>query len=144
MVIYHISQYIDYRYIVLAWGNEDTQTLIDILSKYNVHATFFVVGAWVDKYPESVKALWQSGNEVMNHSDDHAHFSQLSKEQIIANVNACNDKIEQVTGARPTLFRCPYGEYNDTVVQTLKDMGMYTIQWDVDSSLQNGINANPL
>ena len=38
-----------------AWGNEDTQMLIDILNKYNVHATFFVVGEWVDKYPESVK-----------------------------------------------------------------------------------------
>ena len=51
-----------------AWGNEDTQTLIDILGKYNVHATFFVVGEWVDKYPESVKALADAGNEVMNHS----------------------------------------------------------------------------
>jgi len=116
-----------------AWGNEDTQALIDILNKYHVNATFFVVGAWVDKYPESVKALWQAGNEVMNHSNDHAHFAGLSKEQIIANVSACNDKIEQITGVRPTLFRCPYGEYNDNVVQTVKDMGMYTIQWDVDS-----------
>ena len=116
-----------------AWGNEDTQTLIDILSKYNVKATFFLVGAWVDKYPESVRALCQAGEEVMNHSDDHAHFAQLSADQITANVNACSDKIEAITGVRPTLFRCPYGEYNDTVVQTLKDMGMYTIQWNVDS-----------
>lgn len=38
-----------------AWGNEDTQQLIDILGQYDVTATFFVVGAWVDKYPESVK-----------------------------------------------------------------------------------------
>ena len=127
-----------------AWGNEDTQTLIDILNKYHVHATFFVVGAWVDKYPESVKALWQAGNEVMNHSDDHAHFAGLSKERIIANVNACNDKIEQVTGVRPTLFRCPYGEYNDTVVQTLKDMGMNTIQWDVDSLDWKDLSASQI
>ena len=57
-----------------AWGNEDTQELIDILNKYNINATFFVVGQWVDKYPESVKALHDAGNEVMSHSDDHAHF----------------------------------------------------------------------
>ncbi|MBR6594461.1 MAG: polysaccharide deacetylase family protein, partial [Clostridia bacterium] len=37
-----------------AWGNEDTQQLIDILGRYNVKATFFVVGDWVDKYPDSV------------------------------------------------------------------------------------------
>lgn len=116
-----------------AWGNEDTEALIEILGKYNVKATFFVVGQWVDKYPESVKALSDAGHEVMTHSDDHAHFSQLSSDQIVKNINDSCDKIEAVTGKRPTLFRCPYGEYDDHVVQTLTDMGMYTIQWDVDS-----------
>ncbi|MBQ8264476.1 MAG: polysaccharide deacetylase family protein [Oscillospiraceae bacterium] len=116
-----------------AWGNEDTQQLIDILGNYGVKATFFVVGEWVDKYPESVKALHDAGHEVMTHSDDHAHFAQLSQEQIIANINASCDKIEAVTGVRPKLFRCPYGEYNDAVIETLNSMGMYTIQWDVDS-----------
>ena len=116
-----------------AWGDEDTQQLIDILAKYNVKATFFVVGDWVEKYPESVKALHDAGHEVMNHSDDHAHFSKLSTADIIKNVNACNDKIEKVTGVRPTLFRCPYGEYDDHVVNALTSQGMHTIQWDVDS-----------
>lgn len=116
-----------------AWGNEDTQKLIDILGKYNVKATFFVVGSWVDKYPESVKALHDAGHEVMNHSDDHAHFNQLSTDEITANVSACSDKIEAVTGVRPTLFRCPYGEYDDHVVAAVNSMGMDVIQWDVDS-----------
>ena len=116
-----------------AWGNEDTQTLIDILGKYNVKATFFVVGNWVDKYPESVKALSDAGHEVMTHSDDHAHFSKLSGDSIRRNITASCDKIEAVTGKRPTLFRCPYGEYDDHVIETLSDMGMKTIQWDVDS-----------
>ena len=116
-----------------AWGNEDTQQLIDILGEYNVKATFFVVGAWAEKYPESVKALADAGHEVMNHSDDHAHFSTLSAEEIRANVTACNEKVAAVTGVTPTLFRCPYGEYDDHVITTLFDMGMYPIQWDVDS-----------
>ena len=67
-------------------------------------ATFFVVGEWVDKYPESVKALADAGHEVMNHSNTHAHFSQLSTDEIIADVTACSDKIEAVTGVRPTLI----------------------------------------
>ena len=115
-----------------AWGNEDTQNLIDILGKYGVKATFFVVGDWVDKYPESVKALSDAGHAVMSHSDDHAHFSKLSSEKIRENVEASCDKIEAVTGKRPTLFRCPYGEYDDHVIQTLTDIGMKTIQWDVE------------
>ena len=116
-----------------AWGNEDTQQLIDILGKYNVKATFFVVGEWVDKYPESVKALHDAGHEIMNHSNDHAHFNSLSTDEIIADLNACNDKIEAVTGVRPILFRCPYGEYDDHVINATRSIGMEAIQWDVDS-----------
>lgn len=127
-----------------AWGNEDTQELIDILAKYNINATFFVVGQWVDKYPESVKALHDAGNEVMSHSDDHAHFAELSADQITANINASNDKIEGVTGVRPTLFRCPYGEYNDTVISTVNGMDMTAVQWDVDSLDWKGLSADEI
>ena len=116
-----------------AWGNEDTQLLIDILDKYDITATFFVVGSWVDKYPESVLALHEAGHEVMNHSDSHPHMSQLSREQIITELESCNDKIEAVTGTRPTLFRCPYGEYDDKVISSVRSIGMEPIQWDVDS-----------
>ena len=116
-----------------AWGNEDTQQLIDILEQYQVKATFFVVGEWVDKYPESVKALSDAGHEVMNHSNTHPHMNQMSREEVITDVEACNDKIESVTGVRPTLIRPPYGEYNDTVISAIRSIGMEPIQWDVDS-----------
>ena len=127
-----------------AWGNEDTQTLIDILGKYDVKATFFVVGSWVDKYPESVKALHDAGHEVMNHSDTHPHMGQLSAEEIAADVQACNDKIEGATGVRPTLIRPPYGEYNDTVIATIRSLGMEPIQWDVDSLDWKEISADEI
>lgn len=116
-----------------AWGNEDTQLLIDILAKYNVKVTFFVVGEWADKYPESVKALSDAGHEIMNHSNDHAHFNSLSAQEIVTDITLCNDKIEALTGVRPTLFRPPYGEYDDHVITTVRSMGMEPIQWDVDS-----------
>ena len=87
-----------------AWGNEDTQTLIDILDQYGVNTTFFVVGDWVDKYPESVQALAEAGNEVMNHSSSHAHFSTLSTNEITSDISACNDKIEAITKAGIVVF----------------------------------------
>lgn len=127
-----------------AWGNEDTQTLIDILDKYDIHATFFVVGDWVDKYPESVKALSDAGNEVMNHSSHHAHFSQLSDSEIVSDITACNEKIAAVTGETPVLFRCPYGEYDDHVISAVNGMGMTAVQWDVDSLDWKGISADEI
>lgn len=116
-----------------AWGNEDTETLIQILKKYNVKATFFVVGEWVDKYPQSVKALCDAGHEVMNHSSEHLHMSRLNSEEIANDLNKCNEKIEKITGKRPILFRPPYGDYNDKLILAVKSINMYTIQWDVDS-----------
>ena len=127
-----------------AWGNEDTQTLIDILGKYDVKVTFFVVGSWVDKYPESVKALSDAGHEVMNHSNDHAHFNSLSSDKIVENINACSDKIEALTGRRPTLFRPPYGEYDDHVIAAVRSMGIEPIQWDVDSLDWKEISAKEI
>jgi len=127
-----------------AWGNEDTQMLIDILDKYSINTTFFVVGDWVDKYPESVKALSDAGNEIMNHSADHAHFSTLSESEIIADITQCNNKIAAITGTTPTLFRCPYGEYDDHVISTINSMGMTAVQWDVDSLDWKGISAGEI
>ena len=69
----------------------------------------------------------------MNHSDDHAHFNTLSADEIVKNVNAASDRIEAITGVRPTLFRPPYGEYDDHVIRAVRSMGVEPIQWDVDS-----------
>lgn len=69
----------------------------------------------------------------MNHSDRHAHFNSLSADQMIQDINTCNQKIEAITGVRPTLFRPPYGEYNDHVVSTVRSMGIEPIQWDVET-----------
>ena len=78
-----------------AWGNEDTKQLIDILARFNVKATFFIVGEWVDKYPESVKALSDAGHEIQNHSDTHPHMPKLSREDMVKEIKSCNDKIEK-------------------------------------------------
>ena len=78
-------------------------------------------------------AIVDSGNELMNHSNAHDHYNSLTADQIIADVNTCNDKIEALTGVRPTLIRCPFGEYDDHVISTIRSIGMEPIQWDVEA-----------
>ena len=109
-----------------------TSRLLDGLALREIQATFFLVGDWVDKYPESVQALHEAGMEVMNHSNHHDHYNALSADQIIADVTACNDKVKAITGVAPTLIRCPYGEYDDHVISAIRSMGMEPIQWDVE------------
>lgn len=116
-----------------AWDDSDTDMLINILNKYNVKATFFIVGSWIEKYPESVKKFAENGHEIMNHSDTHPHINALTSDKIKAEITKCADKIEAVCGKRSNLFRGPYGEYNNTVIEAAESVGHKTIQWDVDS-----------
>lgn len=116
-----------------AWGNEQTQTLLNILADKGVKATFFLVGFWAEKYPESVKAIHEAGHDVGNHSDTHPHLPKLEKEKITAQIDDCNKKIEAAGAPKPILFRPPYGDYNNCVVESTNELNMHCIQWDVDS-----------
>ncbi len=127
-----------------AWGDEDTPLLIEILKQHDVKATFFVVGEWVDRCPDSVKALADAGHEIMNHSNTHPHLPTLSREEIAKELNACNDKIEAITGKRPDLLRVPYGDYSNATIETAESLGMYTVQWDVDSLDWKDLSADDI
>lgn len=127
-----------------AWGNEDTQTLIDIFKENDIHVTFFVVGEWCDRCSESVKALSAAGHEVMNHSSTHPHMPTLSRAEMQAEIAACNDKITALTGKTPTLFRAPYGDYDNALIEVLNGMGMQCVQWDVDSLDWKDLSADEI
>lgn len=127
-----------------AWDDADTPQLIEIFNKYNVKTTFFVVGEWVDKYPDSVKAFADAGHEIMNHSDTHPHIASLSKEQMKKEIVDCNKKIKAVTGKEPDLHRGPYGEYNNLLIDTLSEMNMLCIQWDIDSLDWKDLSADEI
>lgn len=116
-----------------AWGNEDTGAILEILAKYNVKVTFFMTGGWIEKYPEDVKAIAAAGHDLGSHSENHKQMSKLTKEECIAELKKPHDKVKELTGKEMSLFRPPYGDYNNTLIQAAKDTGYYTIQWDVDS-----------
>lgn len=116
-----------------SWGGDKTMAILDLLDEYEAKATFFLVGIWVDKYPELVKEIAARGHEIGNHSDSHAHFTQISDSKIRSEMDSCSDKIETLTGVRPTLFRPPYGDYNSKVVTIVRDEGYECVQWSIDS-----------
>lgn len=117
----------------VAWENSNTQELIDILDEYDARATFFVTGDWCDRYPEDVKAFSDAGHEIANHSDQHPHVSGINVNDLITDTRAASLKIEDITGKTPTLYRAPYGEYDNSLITTVQGMGMNVIQWDVEA-----------
>lgn len=116
-----------------AWDNGDVQTILDILKENNITATFFLVGQWAEKYPDSVKAIAQAGHEIGNHSYSHQDFAALDEKRLVEEISRCSSAIEQITGRVPELMRVPSGSYSDTAIAVIERMGMMPIQWDADS-----------
>lgn len=117
----------------VAWKNSNTDELIEILDEYDATATFFITGDWCDRYPEDVEKFYNAGHEIQNHSDQHPHVEGINVNDLISDTKECSRKIEMITGEAPTLYRAPYGEYDDSLLTTINGMGMQVIQWDVDS-----------
>jgi len=116
-----------------SWGNANTLALLDLLDQHQIKTTFFLVGIWVEKYPDLVAEIAKRGHEVMNHSATHPYFTKISAEKQRQELDTCSDMIEAITGVRPTLFRPPYGDYDSDVVSLARAEGYEVVQWNIDS-----------
>jgi len=116
-----------------AWGADDIPTILDILKKENIKASFFIVGQWAEKFPDAVKLIAKDGHDVANHGYSHLRMSTIGKEKCKSEIVLCNQKLEEISGVKVKLFRPPYGDYNNTVVDTCNELGCFPIQWNVDS-----------
>ena len=125
-----------------AWVDNDLTEVLQALEDYGCSATFFVVGDFIEKYPDRIKEMHKKGHEIANHSDTHPHTNSLSRDEMIAEMDNCDKKIKDITGQEEVLFRAPYGEYNNLLVQTCKDTGRFCIQWSVDSLDWKGLTAD--
>lgn len=127
-----------------AWSADDVDSILETLKDNNVKITFFMVGEWVDKYPEAVKKIYEAGHEIGSHSNTHPHVNNLSSEKNLEEIMLSVNKIEKITGNKTNLYRTPYGEYNDTVIQTAQENGYYTIQWNLDTLDYNGLTGEEM
>lgn len=115
------------------WGVNNTIQILDILDKYNVKATFFLLGIWIDKYPEETKAIHKRGHEIGNHSNSHPDMLHISSEKIVQEIAIVDAKLIKLIETDTKLFRFPSGAYNSNSVAAAEKTNHYCIQWDVDS-----------
>ena len=123
-----------------AWNADDIDSILDTLSKNKIHITFFIVGEWTDKYPEYVKKISEAGHEIANHSNTHPHVNNLKLSENAEEIRLACEKIEKITGKATTLYRAPYGEYNNTVINAATEQKHMAIQWNLDTLDYTRIN----
>jgi len=116
-----------------AWGDDNTEGILQALNGQGVKATFFLVGFWTRKYPELVKRLDGSGMELGTHSNTHPYMTKLDDTKLDLELSASKSSITEITGKEVGLFRAPFGDYSDKVLNACKRASLTAIQWDVDS-----------
>ena len=127
-----------------AWSADDIDRILETLEKNEVKITFFIVGEWAEKYPEAVKKIYEAGHEIGTHSNTHPHVEQLSVEKNLEEIKLGVEKLQKITGEQTRLYRTPYGEYNDTVINTARENGYYTIQWNIDTLDYKGLTGDEM
>lgn len=117
---------------------ESTNRILDVLESYNCHATFFVVGTNLLKYPDTVKRANTLGCDIGNHSFAHARLDKLDKKGIKKQFSKTNDELKQIIGRKAKFVRTPYGQSDSKI---LKHVNFPVILWDVDTMDWKSLNA---
>lgn len=108
-----------------------TTQILDILDKYDIEATFFLIGKNVEMYPELAREIVERGHQVGNHTYIHADLLKLDRKQMAKEIDATTDIIETATGVRPRLFRPPHGFRDPVVLEKARERNLQVIQWSV-------------
>ena len=103
-----------------------------------------MTGGWVSTYPDDVKAIAAAGHDLGNHSENHKQMSQLSAEECQKEIQSVHDRVKELTGQEMCLFRPPYGDYNDTLIEAAEALHYYTIQWNCDSLDWKNLGVEPM
>ena len=127
-----------------AWGVDYTDKLLATMQEENVRCTFFMVEFWAKAHPDYVKKIHEMGHEIGTHSATHPYMSKLDKNAVVKELSSSCQVIENITGKKVEVFRPPYGDYNDNLIETASELNLYTIQWDVDSLDWKNLSSNQI
>lgn len=108
-----------------------TQQVLDILAKYEVKATFFLLGQEVVRHPQLAKKIVEEGHVVANHSFGHPNLADISDEEVLKEINQTQAAIFDATGVTATMYRMPYGAGGARVVNMFPELE--SVIWNVDS-----------
>lgn len=110
-----------------------TLKILDLLKKYDIKATFFVIGVNVDNYPEPLKRAVEQGHEIGNHTNSHSILKSMNKTKVADEIDSCENKVFKLTNIKTKVLRPPCGMYDDTLVKLAKQSNYKIILWNIDT-----------
>ena len=141
--------FIDTKQIVYCRGNSDlkevaltfddgpsepyTERILDLLDKYNVKATFFMIGRNVEKFPEVAKRVADEGHEIGNHTYAHSSLVLDTPRKIAMELEKGEETIRSSTGVSTKMFRPPYGANTRWILTQALRRGYIITKWSVNA-----------
>lgn len=110
---------------------EYTPQVLEILSRYNIKATFNMIGRQVGSNLSLVREVSAAGHTITNHTWDHADLTHLTYNQVISEIDRCNEALANAN-QHPTIFRAPFGNWSKAVFQACADRQLRPVGWSVD------------
>ena len=110
-----------------------TPKILEILARYHVQATFFMIGQNVLNYPEAARGVINSGHEVGNHTFTHPHIARLSEQTIFEEIGRCEDALEELCEYRPHILRTPQGALTPSLEKCLLEDDYILVLWSLDT-----------
>jgi peptidoglycan-N-acetylglucosamine deacetylase len=108
-----------------------TGQVLDILAKNHIHATFFLCGENAERYPDLVRRIKAEGHEIGNHTYSHPWLYLMRREKIADEIDRTQDVLQRISGARPRLFRPPYGVRWFSLWPLLQERGLTMVMWSM-------------
>src|SRR5665648_568411 len=116
------------------WEYDKTLQLLDVLDQYQVKATFFLRGGWGEDHSDLAREIASRGHLIESHSQAHGHMNSMTEDEVSADIMESTNIITDTIGYTPTMFRPPYGEYNNRLLNVLGEHGyQYAVMWTIDS-----------
>ncbi len=110
-----------------------TPKILEILVRYNIPATFFMVGQNILNYPQAARAVIDAGHEVGNHTFTHPHIASLNEQAIFEEIGRCEDALEELCEYRPHILRTPQGTLTPSLERCLLEDDYILVLWSLDT-----------
>lgn len=117
----------------VVWGEEYLPQILKLLKDKELKITFFIGGQWAEKNPELLKNIHNDGHELGNHGYKHLYHSKLTPDKNKQEITSTEEIVKSITGCKTVLFAPPYGDLNDTVVDSAESLGYKVIMWSIDT-----------
>ena len=125
-------------------GRDLTREILKVLEDYGVMATFFLSGEWMERNKDSARLVDASGHELGNYTYSAPYPNSLLKADLKRELEKAHKYIEKATGKAPKVFRPPYGEYSNKVIEAAKELGYETVIWSIESLDWRGTSSDDM